>query len=179
MEWVTAAYVLAFAAALLIGAVPMAMLFVWRQIALEQAGKTWLLSVNLMRSIRSMSGVMMVLLHFSAIPGLFLVLAVYLQTGFGLDPWHSGMATAPFPLGVMLGSTMTRRFGTRWIALRMGAGAGVLFFAHLHGPQQAEDYPAAMQFALFYPLGIFAVILVILMIRSRLLARRQVAVPDA
>ncbi len=33
---------------------------------------------------------------------MFLVLAIYLQTGFGLDPMQSGIATAPFPLGIML-----------------------------------------------------------------------------
>lgn len=238
--------------ALLVGALPMAILFVWRQIVLERAGKTQLLPVNLMRSVSYMSGVLMVLLHFSAIPGMFLVLAVYLQTGFGLDPWHSGMATAPFPLGVMLGSYVTGRFGIRWMEQRIGVGTAVmfcgmlllrhfaghpsvpftawlfapalaisgfgaglvisplfqmvlstvpardagsgsgamqafqqvgaaigiaitssLFFAHLHGQQGQQDYPAAIQFALFYPLGIFATIILILIIRNRILVNKR------
>lgn len=236
--------------ALLVGALPVAIWFVWRQVALDRAGKTQLLPVSLMRSVSYMSGVLIVLLHFSAIPGMFLVFAIYLQTGFGLDPWQSGMATAPFPLGVMLGSYVTGRFGIRWMVLRMGIGAAVmcsgmlllrhmaghppvpftawafapalaiggfgaglaisplfqmvlgtvqardagagagamqafqqvgaaigiaitssLFFVHLHGQQGQDDYPAAMQFALLYPICIFATIILILVIRSRVLSR--------
>ncbi|WP_295043833.1 MFS transporter [uncultured Paracoccus sp.] len=112
--------------AMLVAALPMGALFVWRQASLARQGRAQLLPVSLMRNAGFLSGVAMVMLHFSAIPGMFLVLAIYLQTGFGLDPLHSGMATAPFPLGVMLGSYVTGRFGTRGLSLRMAVGVSVM-----------------------------------------------------
>lgn len=124
--------------ALLAGALPMASLFVWRQLSLERQGRTQLLPVALMRNGGYLSGILMVMLHFSAVPGMFLVLAIYLQTGFGLTPLQSGLATAPFPLGVMLGSWITGRFGARRLALRMGVGAlilliGMVWMRHVVG----------------------------------------------
>lgn len=124
--------------AALVASGPVAGLFVWRQIRLERAGRAQLLPVVLMRNGGYLSGLLMVLLHFSAIPGTFLVLAIYFQTGFGLDPFHSGLATSPFPLGVMAGSYVTGRFGARAMAARMGAGAfvlllGMAFLRHVAG----------------------------------------------
>ena len=124
--------------AMLIGALPMGALFVWRQVTLARAGRTQLLPVALMRNLGYLSGLLMVLLHFSAIPGMFLVLAIYFQTGFGLDPFHSGLATAPFPLGVMTGSFITGRFGAQSMATRMAAGVftllvGMAFLRHVAG----------------------------------------------
>ncbi|WP_347140129.1 MFS transporter [Paracoccus sp. SSK6] len=129
--------------AMLVAALPAAALFVWRQASLSRQGKAQLLPVALMRNGSFLSGVAMVMLHFSAIPGMFLVLAIYLQTGFGLDPLQSGLATAPFPLGIMLGSYVTGRFGTRWLSPRMAVGvtimlAGMVFLRHVAGhPPQA------------------------------------------
>ena len=119
-------------------AVPMAALFVRRQTSLEKAGREQLLPVQLMRDGGYMSGVTIVLLHFSAIPGMFLILAIYFQTGFGFSPLESGLATAPFPLGIMLGSWITGRFGTRGLTARIAFGAGLLligmtFMRHVAG----------------------------------------------
>ncbi|CAM3246423.1 MFS transporter [Paracoccus nototheniae] len=112
--------------ALLAMALPTAWLFLRRQRALERAGREQLLPVMLLRDGGFLSGVLVVMLHFSAIPGMFLILAIYFQTGFGLSPLDSGLATAPFPLGVMLGSWVTARFGTRGLIARIALGAGVL-----------------------------------------------------
>ena len=142
--------------ALLAGALPMAALFVWRQLRLARSGRTQLLPVALMRNKGYLSGLLMVLLHFSAIPGMFLVLAIYFQTGFGLDPFQSGLATAPFPLGVMTGSFITGRFGARGLAVRMGVGAlvlliGMAFLRHVAGnpPQpfsaRSEEHTSELQ----------------------------------
>jgi EmrB/QacA subfamily drug resistance transporter len=106
--------------------IPMAALFVRRQISLEKAGREQLLPVQLMRDGGYMSGITIVLLHFSAIPGMFLILAIYFQTGFEFSPLDSGIATAPFPLGVMAGSFITGRFGTRGLTARIAFGASVL-----------------------------------------------------
>ncbi|MCZ0962801.1 MFS transporter [Paracoccus benzoatiresistens] len=129
--------------AMLAAALPVGALFVWRQAWLARRKRAQLLPVALMRNGGFLSGVAMVMLHFSAIPGMFLVLALYLQTGFGLDPMQSGIATAPFPLGIMLGSYVTGRFGTRVMSWRMAAGvsimlAGMIFLRHVSGhPPQA------------------------------------------
>lgn len=113
--------------AMMAAALPMGAIFIWRQFALARTGRAQLLPVQLLTSGGYLSGLVMVMLHFSAIPSMFLILAIYLQTGFGLDPLQSGIATAPFPLGVMLGSYVTGRFGASRLALRMGIGAAVLW----------------------------------------------------
>ena len=107
---------------MILASLPLGALFIWRQVRLSRQDRAQLLPVTLMRNGGFLSGVAMVMLHFSAIPGMFLVLAIYLQTGFGLDPMQSGIATAPFPLGIMLGSYVTGRFGTKWLSGRMAAG---------------------------------------------------------
>lgn len=129
-------------AAMLVAAAPTAALFLWRQAALARQGRAQLLPVALLRNGSFLTGVAMVMAHFSAIPGMFLVLAIYLQTGFGLDPLQSGIATAPFPLGIMLGSYVTGRFGTRIMTTRMAVGvavmlAGMAYLRHVlgHPPQ--------------------------------------------
>ncbi|MCQ0970393.1 MFS transporter [Paracoccus sp. TK19116] len=110
----------------LAASVPMGALFVWRQVQLAREGRTQLLPVSLMRNGGYLSGIAMVMLHFSSIPGMFLVLAIYVQTGFGLSPLESGMATAPFPLGVMAGSYITGRFGNRKLLIRLAIGTTIL-----------------------------------------------------
>ncbi len=124
--------------AMLAAALPVAGLFAWRQAWLARQGRAQLLPVALMRNGGFLSGVAMVMLHFSAIPGMFLVLAIHLQASFGLDPLHSGMATAPCPLGVMLGSHVTGRFGTKGLSVRMTIGvsvmlAGMIWLRHVAG----------------------------------------------
>jgi EmrB/QacA subfamily drug resistance transporter len=134
---------------MLAAALPVGGLFVWRQVRLARQGKEQLLPVALMSNAGFVTGVLMVMLHFSAIPGMFLVLAIYLQTGFGLDPMQSGIATAPFPLGIMLGSYITGRFGTKWMPGRMAVGvatllAGMVFLRHVTGHPPQSFTPATL-----------------------------------
>ena len=68
----------------------------------------------------------LVTLFFSGIPGLFLVLAVFLQSGFGLSAFESGLVTTPFPVGVMLASLTTERLGGRYLLQRVASGAALL-----------------------------------------------------
>lgn len=62
------------------------------------------------------------ILFFSGIPGLFLVLAVFLQSGFGLTALQGGLVTTPFPAGVMLASMTTERFGNHYLSLASQQG---------------------------------------------------------
>lgn len=68
----------------------------------------------------------LVTLFFSGVPGLFLVLAVFLQSGFGLTALQSGLVTTPFPVGVMLASMTTERFGNGYLSARIAIGAALL-----------------------------------------------------
>ncbi|WP_022707969.1 MFS transporter [Paracoccus zeaxanthinifaciens] len=116
----------AWSIAALVSALPVGALFLRRQIGLERRGQAQLLPVSLLQDRGFLSGISIVMLHFSAIPGMFLVFAIYLQTGFGFTPLESGLATAPFPLGVMTGSWITGRFGTKGIPWRIATGAAIL-----------------------------------------------------
>lgn len=63
---------------------------------------------------------------FSGVPGFFLVLALYLQVGYGLTPLQSGTTTVPFSLGVLLASVLSGRLGARGLRLRITVGALML-----------------------------------------------------
>ncbi len=75
----------------LVAATPSGALFLRRQHALEAEGREQLLPMVLLRDRGFLSGVTVVMLHFSAIPGMFLVLAIYFQTGFGLTRWNRAL----------------------------------------------------------------------------------------
>lgn len=66
---------------------------------------------------------------FSGIPGFFLVLAIYLQSGYGLTPLQSGMTTVPFSLGVLVASIISAKLGARMLRPRITAGAVMLALA--------------------------------------------------
>ena len=66
---------------------------------------------------------------FSGIPGFFLVLAVYLQSGYGLTPLQSGMTTVPFSLGVLVASIVSAKLGARMLRPRITTGALMLAVA--------------------------------------------------
>lgn len=63
---------------------------------------------------------------FSGVPGFFLVLAMYLQVGYGLTPLQSGLTTVPFSAGVLVASILSGRLGVRWLRPRITAGALML-----------------------------------------------------
>ena len=95
----------------------------------DAAGKSELLPVSLMRDGNFVLGTAMTMTFFSGVAGFFLVLAVFLQTGFGLSPLQSGLTTVPFPLGVLIASIVSGRLGSRWPRERIAAGAMLLLVA--------------------------------------------------
>jgi EmrB/QacA subfamily drug resistance transporter len=90
------------------------------------AGKSELLPVNLMTNGSFVLGFIVTMTFFSGIAGFFLVLAVFLQTGFALTPLQSGLTTVPFSVGVLIASIVTGRFAGRWSRERIAAGAVLL-----------------------------------------------------
>jgi EmrB/QacA subfamily drug resistance transporter len=107
-------------------AVPVALAFVlWlkRQAA---RGGAQVLPASLFGNRNFILGTTLAAMLFSGVPGFFLVLALYLQSGYGLTPLHSGLTTVPFSLGVLVASIISGRLGSRWPRRRITIGALML-----------------------------------------------------
>ena len=89
-------------------------------------GAPELLPFSLLANRNFLIGTAMSTLMFSGIPGFFMVLAIYLQNGFGLSPLHSGLTTLPFSVGVLIASAISGRLGLKWPRRRISAGALLL-----------------------------------------------------
>jgi EmrB/QacA subfamily drug resistance transporter len=89
----------------------------------ENRGAGELLPVALMTNGSFLLGSAMTIIFFSGVSGFFLVLAVFLQSGFGFSPLESGLATTPFPVGVLVASIASGRLGMRWPRQRIAVGA--------------------------------------------------------
>lgn len=91
-----------------------------------RAGKTQLLPVELMRNPGYVLGSVMTATFFSGIAGFFLVMAVFLQTGFGFTALQSGLTTIPFPVGVLVASFVSGKLRGRLERSRIAGGAVAL-----------------------------------------------------
>jgi EmrB/QacA subfamily drug resistance transporter len=116
-------------------------------------GHTELVPAHLLGNRSFMTGLVTVTLFFSGIPGLFLVLAVMLQNGFGMSPLASGLATMPFPAGVMIASLLSGRLGANFLRQRVGLGSLILAagMTYLHFALLSLDSPMN-SFSLLPPL---------------------------
>ncbi len=112
--------------ALMIAAVPIAFLFATHQRRRSARGYSVLMPPGLLGNAAYLTRLGLITLFFSGIPGLFLVLAIFLQSGFGLSALQSGLVTTPFPVGVMLASLTTQRFGNQFLYGRIASGAALL-----------------------------------------------------
>lgn len=117
--------------AMMIAALPAAAVFVWWQHRQFARGAPELLPVSLLTSRNFLIGVALVALLFSGIPGFFMVLALFLQNGFGLSPLQSGLTTLPFSVGVLTASLVAGRLGLRWPRRRISLGGALLAGAML------------------------------------------------
>ena len=88
-----------------------------------RANASELLPVSLLTNASFLLGSTMVVVFFSGVSGFFLVLAIFLQNGFGFTPLESGLATIPFPVGVLVASMISGRIGMRFPRQRIVAGA--------------------------------------------------------
>lgn len=96
----------------------------------DEHNASQLLPMSLITNRNYMVGTFIVMAFFSGLPGLFMVLVLYFQLGFGLSPLESGLATAPFPFGVFLASTtLSRMMGNRYMRQRLTAGIAMLIVA--------------------------------------------------
>ena len=92
----------------------------------DRAGAPQLLPVALLENRNFLLGTTMTMIFFSGVPGLFMILAIFFQGGFGLTALESGLTTIPFPLGVLLASLISGRLGSRFLSWRVAIGSLLL-----------------------------------------------------
>jgi EmrB/QacA subfamily drug resistance transporter len=102
-----------------------ALFYIWQR-RRAAAGKTQLLPIALLHNRNFIIGTLMTTLFFSGIPGLFMILAIFFQGGFGLTALESGLTTMPFPIGVLLASFISGRLGARFLSRRVAVGSLLL-----------------------------------------------------
>jgi len=86
-----------------------------------------LLPVALMKNRNYVIGSLMTATFFSTLPGFFLILAMFLQRGYGLTPLQSGLTTVPFSVGIFVASLISGRLGN--ITPRVRVVVGVVMVA--------------------------------------------------
>lgn len=89
-----------------------------------------LIPVALLGKKSFLGGACLLGLLFSGVPGFFLVMAIYLQDGFGLTPLWSGLTVTPFSIGILCSSPLSNRLGDRHLRARIIAGSMTLAVAH-------------------------------------------------
>ncbi len=105
---------------------PFTLAFVTWQRHQKAKGGPELMPVSLMTNANYMFGTLTTMVFFSALPGFFLIISVFLQFGYKLSPLDAGLTTLPFPVGVLLSSAISGRLGGRWLRPRIVAGAVIL-----------------------------------------------------
>lgn len=112
--------------ALMAASAPLFIGFVLWEARQDRLGRPQVMPVSLLKAWNFALGGVLSLVYFSAMPALFLVLALFLQQGFGFDPLSSGLATVPFPVGILLASIISGRLGPRWQKQRIIVGVSML-----------------------------------------------------
>jgi EmrB/QacA subfamily drug resistance transporter len=92
----------------------------------ERNNEAQLLSAHLLRNGNFVLGAGVATIFFSGIPGMFMVIAIFLQSGFGMTPLESGLTTVPFSLGVLIISLLSGRVGSNYLRQRLIGGSLML-----------------------------------------------------
>jgi EmrB/QacA subfamily drug resistance transporter len=116
---------------MMLAALPVAAIFVWWERRQNAKGSAELIPLTLMRNRNFVVGSLGLMVFFSAMPGFFLILALFLQSGYQLDALHSGLTTIPFPIGVLVASVITGRLGGKAPKFRILFGSAALIIAAL------------------------------------------------
>ena len=103
-----------------------AVLFVRWQSLQARSGGPQLMPPSILHNGHFMGGAFVSTLFFSAVPGFFMVLAVFLQVGYGLTALQSGLTTIPFSIGVFAASLAAGAFGARYTQMRILVGSALL-----------------------------------------------------
>ncbi len=117
--------------AMMAAAVPAGCAFIAWQFGQARRGAAQLVPVRLLQNRNFLIGTGLAAVLFAGVPSFFLVLAIYLQGGFGLTPLQSGLTTVPFSVGVLVASIIAGPLGPRWQRERIALGALLLMGAML------------------------------------------------
>lgn len=107
------------------GLVLIGMFYLWQRHR-AQLNEPQLLNYSLLRNRDYMFGAFVVTIYASGIPGMFLVISLLLQSGFGFTPLQSGLTNTPFSVGVLLASFIAARFGSHYLRARVAAAGAML-----------------------------------------------------
>ncbi len=117
--------------AMMAAAVPAGWAFVAWQRLQAGRGRPQLIPASLFSNSNFLVGTLLSTVFFSCVPGFFMVLAIFLQSGFGMTPLQSGLTTLPFSIGVLVSSIVSGRLGVRWPRERILAGVCLMAGAML------------------------------------------------
>jgi EmrB/QacA subfamily drug resistance transporter len=109
------------------GIVGLVAFFFWQR-ARARAGEPQLLNYDLLTNKDFMYGAFVVTIFASGIPGMFMVISLLLQGGFGMTPLESGLTNTPFSVGVLIASLIAGRFGSSYLRSRLAAAGALLTF---------------------------------------------------
>ena len=116
--------------AMLLCAVPVfAALIGWERRRMTQQ-KAQLLPVALMSRKGFLPSCLGIGLFFAGLPGFFMVLSIFLQTGFGFTPWQAGVTSFPLSFGIIVASILAPLMQQVSSRLRILVG-GVIVLAGL------------------------------------------------
>lgn len=104
--------------------------YIWERLRASGA-KAQLLPTSLLHNPSFSFGAILTMGLFSGIPGLFLMLAIVLQSGLGMSPLMSGLAMAPFPVGILVASWLGRSLRPQVTRLGVSIGSIALALAML------------------------------------------------
>lgn len=99
----------AWAFALMAASLPLAAAFVAWEHGRAKRGGSALLPIHVMAHRDYRLGSVAIMVFFSGLQSFFLIFALFLQQGLQFSPLQTGMATAPFPLGVLLATGVAGR----------------------------------------------------------------------
>lgn len=110
---------------ILAGLVLMAAFVVWTRNR-AKAGEPQLLNFDLITNRQFMFGAFVTTVFASGIPGMFMVISLLLQGGFGFTPLESGLTNTPFSVGVLIASVIAGRFGSHYLRARLATSGALL-----------------------------------------------------
>ncbi|MCF1740789.1 DHA2 family efflux MFS transporter permease subunit [Paradevosia shaoguanensis] len=110
---------------MVLAAIGLALFTLWERNR-ARVGAPQLLNFDLLTNRTYMLGVLTMTIYASGIPGMFMVISLLFQAGFGLTPLESGLTNTPFSVGVLLISFVAGRLGSNYLKRRMAVAAFML-----------------------------------------------------
>jgi EmrB/QacA subfamily drug resistance transporter len=101
----------------------------WLKSPTADSSQTKLISISLYKNRIFTNQAFFMMLFGTTTPGLFFVLAYYIQGALGFSPFESGVVTLAFPLGVLISSSVLKSSPISWQRYRVVGGCFSLTIA--------------------------------------------------